>query len=97
MRALAAILAALIVAIQYPLWLGKGGWLRVAELERQVQTQLARNAQFEARNGALAAEVRDLKHGLDALEERARYELGLVKDDEVFFQYSGSAQTGSGP
>ncbi len=86
MRTLAGILGALILAIQAPLWLGKGGWLRVWEVDRQLEAQLAKNLQLEARNAALAAEVRDLKQGFDAIEERARYELGLVKQDEVFFQ-----------
>ena len=72
--------------MQYPLWLGKGGWLRVWEVSRQVEAQSAKDAQFESRNVALDAEVRDLKQGLEALEERARYELGMIKSDEVFFQ-----------
>lgn len=87
MKLLAAVLAALIIAIQVPLWLGKGGWLRVWDVDRQLAAQRAKNAQLEARNGALAAEVRDLKQGLEAIEERARYELGYVRADEVFFQY----------
>jgi len=86
MRILAGVLAGLIVAIQYPLWLGKGGWLRVWDVDRQLEARRDRNVQLEQRNAALAAEVRDLKQGLDAIEERARYELGLVKGDEVFFQ-----------
>ncbi len=86
MKALAGLLAALIVLVQYPLWLGKGGWLRVWEVDRQLETQVARNERLERRNVALDAEVRDLKQGVDALEERARYELGMVKSDEVFFQ-----------
>ena len=86
MRILAGVLGALILAIQYPLWLGKGGWLRVWDMDRQVQAQAAKNAGLETRNGALAAEVKDLKQGYDAIEERARYELGMVKNDEVFFQ-----------
>ena len=86
MKVLAGILGALIVAIQFPLWLGKGGWLRVWELDQQVAAQRAQNAKLEARNAGIAAEVRDLKQGLEALEERARYELGLVRPDEVFFQ-----------
>jgi len=89
MRVLAAVLAGLVVAIQYPLWLGKGGWLRVWEVDRQVDAKRGKNAQLEQRNGALAAEVRDLKQGFDAIEERARYELGMVKSDEVFFQVPG--------
>ena len=86
MHALGAILAALIVAIQWPLWFGKGGWLRAWELERRLAEQRTQNAALEARNAALAAEVRDLKQGTDALEERARYEFGLVRDDEVYFR-----------
>jgi cell division protein FtsB len=86
MKTLAGVLAALILAIQYPLWLGKGGWLRVWEVDRQLDTQQQKNARLETRNGALAAEVKDLKQGHDAIEERARYELGMVKSDEVFFQ-----------
>jgi len=86
MKILAGVLSALILAIQYPLWLGKGGWLRVWDIGRQVQGQVAKNAGLETRNGALAAEVKDLKQGYDAIEERARYELGMVKNDEVFFQ-----------
>ena len=89
MRVLAGILVAPIVAIQYPLWLGKGGWLRVWEVDRQLDAQHGRNDGLEMRNAALAAEVKDLKQGLDAIEERARYELGMVKNDEVFFQVPG--------
>ena len=85
MKLLAGILGALIVIIQLPLWLGKGGWLRVWELDQQVAAQAAQNARLEARNAGVAAEVRDLKQGLEAVEERARYELGLVRPDEVFF------------
>jgi cell division protein FtsB len=86
MRFLAFVLAALTVLIQYPLWFGKGGWLRVAELEREVQKQRDRNAGLAARNAAMDAEVRDLKQGLEAVEEIARFELGMVRKDEVFFQ-----------
>jgi cell division protein FtsB len=85
MRILGLILAALIVAIQYPLWLGKGGWLRASDVDRQLGGQRAKNGQLEVRNAGLAAEVRDLKQGTEAIEERARYELGLIKGDEVFF------------
>ena len=86
MKILAGILGALIVAIQFPLWLGKGGWLRVWEVDRQVAAQRAKNAQLETRNAAIGAEVRDLKQGLEAVEERARYELGMMRPDEAFFQ-----------
>ena len=86
MKLLAAILGALIVLIQYPLWLGKGGWLRAWEMDRQLESQRAGNRLLEARNAALGAEVRDLKQGIEAIEERARYELGMIREDEVFFQ-----------
>jgi cell division protein FtsB len=85
-KILAGILAALIVLIQYPLWLGKGGWAHVWQAEGRLAAQLDKNGQLEQRNSALAAEVADLKQGTDAIEERARYELGLVKKDEVFYQ-----------
>ena len=80
------LLLALIALLQYPLWLGKGGWLRVWAMERQVQAQRDVNKQLEARNAGLDAEVRDLKTGYDAIEERARYELGLIKPGEIFVQ-----------
>ena len=86
MRLLAFIFAALILALQYPMWLGKGGWLRVRELDRQVEAQKHVNAELQTRNAVLDAEVRDLKQGLEAIEERARSELGMIRQDEVFFQ-----------
>jgi cell division protein FtsB len=86
MKILGIVLGALIVLIQYPLWLGKGGWLRAWEMDRQVQAQRDRNAQLQGRNARLEAEVNDLKQGTEAIEERARYELGMIKNDEVFFQ-----------
>jgi cell division protein FtsB len=85
-KILGGVLAALIVLIQYPLWLGKGGWLRVWEVDRQLEAQRGRNGQLQIRNQSLDAEVMDLKQGVDALEERARYELGMIRSDEVFFQ-----------
>ena len=86
MRALSAVLAALLLLLQYPLWLGKGGWMRVWDLDRQLQAQKDQNAKLRLRNEALDAEVRDLKQGFDALEERARYELGMVGHEELFYQ-----------
>lgn len=86
MRTLTLILAALLLLIQYPLWLGKGGILRVWEMERQIEAQKQTNDKLQTRNTALDAEVRDLKQGLEAIEERARNELGMIRKDEVFFQ-----------
>ena len=86
MKALSFLLAGLILALQYPLWIGKGSWMRVRELDRSLAQQRDINAGLKARNDALDAEVRDLKQGLEALEERARLDLGMIKKDEVFYQ-----------
>ena len=86
MRWPALLLLAIIALLQYPLWLGKGGWLRVWEVDRQLTAQREVNQKLEQRNAGLDAEVRDLKLGYEAIEERARYELGLVKPDEIFVQ-----------
>ena len=86
MRLLTLTLAVLITLIQYPLWLGKGSWFRVWEVDQQIRAQREANRRLQARNQSLEAEVRDLKVGLDAIEERARSELGMIKQDEIFFQ-----------
>lgn len=86
MRWVTLILFAIIILWQYPLWLGKGGWIRVWELDRQVEAQKKSNLQTKSRNAMLDAEVRDLKQGTDAIEERARTDLGMVKQGEVFYQ-----------
>jgi cell division protein FtsB len=86
MKYLTFALAGLIALLQYPMWLGKGGWLRVWDTDRQLQAQHETNRKLQVRNGALDAEVRDLKQGLDAVEERARSELGMIRQDEMFFQ-----------
>lgn len=89
-RWLAVVLVVLIAALQYPMWLGKGGWLQVRELERQLGSQRQANAALKARNDRLDADVRDLKTGFEGIEERARAELGMVRQDEVFFQLQNS-------
>jgi cell division protein FtsB len=86
MRTLGLILGVLIVLIQYPLWLGKGGWVRAWDNDRQLAAQQAHNHRLQERNDALEADVRDLKQGSEAIEERARFELGMVRPDEVFVQ-----------
>ncbi len=86
MRWATLVLTVLILLLQYPLWFGKGGWYRVWDMDRQLSAQRDVNQKMEQRNAALDAEVRDLKSGYDAIEERARFELGLVKDGEVFVQ-----------
>jgi cell division protein FtsB len=93
MKLLGAALFGLIVAIQYPLWMGKGSWMRVRDVDQQIKAQRDKNAKLATRNQLLDAEVRDLKQGLDAVEERARSELGMVKRDEVFFQVLDPGQT----
>ena len=90
MRWISLILVALILLLQYPLWLGKGGWLKVWDIDRQVKAQKQANRQTQARNAVLDAEVHDLKQGTEAIEERARNGLGMIKRDEVFFQIVGN-------
>lgn len=86
MRLLTLVLFVLLLMIQYPLWLGKGGWLRVRELDQQVTAAQKKNDELKERNDKLASEVRDLQEGSGAIEERARYELGMIKEGEVFVQ-----------
>lgn len=86
MKPLAFVLATLLIALQYPLWIGKGSWTRVRDLDRQLLAQRTVNAGAKTRNEALEAEVRDLKEGSEAIEERARMELGMIRRDEVFYQ-----------
>jgi cell division protein FtsB len=86
MRRLTPVLLLVIACLQYSLWFGKGGWMRVWDVDRQLQTQRESNRGLKFRNAAMEAEVRDLKQGLDAVEERARSELGLTRQDEIFIQ-----------
>jgi len=76
----------LLIAIQYPLWLGKGGWLKVYELEKQLELQQAKNSLLSLRNAKLTGDVKDLKDGTRAIEERARVEHGMFKEGEFFVQ-----------
>ncbi|HEY9147938.1 MAG TPA: cell division protein FtsB [Gammaproteobacteria bacterium] len=86
MKWLATILLVLLLGLQYQLWFGNGGLLRVWQLEQRVTEQQQENRKLDERNKALEAEVRDLKQGLEAIEERARSDLGMIKKDETFFQ-----------
>ncbi|KAF1041792.1 MAG: Cell division protein FtsB [Herbaspirillum frisingense] len=86
MRLIILCLSLLLVLIQYPLWLGKGGWFKVWELDRQVQQARKKNDELKERNAKLASEVDDLKQSKGAVEERARFELGMIKQNEVFIQ-----------
>jgi cell division protein FtsB len=86
MRLLLLVLIVLVALIQYPLWLGRGGWFAVWDLQRQVGAQRSINDGLRARNQALHAEVEDLRTGTEASEERARAELGMMRQGEVFVQ-----------
>lgn len=86
MRTIRNILLGLLLALQYPLWFGNGSAVAAWHLHQQVKAQKTENERLAERNQALIAEVVDLKHGLDAIEERARAELGMVKQGETFFQ-----------
>ena len=86
MRLITLSLVVLLALIQYPLWLGKGGWLRVWDLDKQVAAAQKKNDELKARNAKLSSEVQDLKEGKGSVEERARYELGMIKDGEIFVQ-----------
>ena len=89
MRILVAILVVLIVAVQYRIWVGEESVADVWHLEQSVASQREENAALALRNARLAAEVRDLKQGLDAVETRAREELGMIHEDETLYQFSG--------
>lgn len=83
---LTPLLIVLIVLLQYPLWFGDGGWLKVWSMGKEIARQAAINAQLRDRNDTLSAEVQDLKQAHDAIEERARNELGMVKPDEIYIR-----------
>lgn len=86
MRAIIFALILLLMVLQYTLWFGNGGIRDVNLLRQTVSEQQADIGALKARNQALAAEVRDLKQGMEAIEELARSEMGMVKEGEVFFQ-----------
>ncbi len=85
-RLVLVILVAVLAGLQYALWLGPGNLVETWRMHQAVEAQRAENERLAARNAALAAEVVDLKEGLEAVEERARSELGMVKPGEVFYQ-----------
>jgi len=85
MKLLALTLILIIMAIQYQLWNGTGGLFEITMLRQEIKNQLIENKKLFDRNQAMEAEIRDLKSGLDAAEERARMELGMIKKDESFF------------
>jgi cell division protein FtsB len=87
MRIVTFVLILLLAMVQYPLWWGHGGWLRVHELQQQLVNQTQKNADLKLRNERVQGEVADLQNGTAAVEERARYEMGMTKDSEVFVQF----------
>lgn len=86
LRWLVLLLAAIFALLQYQLWLGDGSWPRAEAAREALERQLAENERLRQRNAELEAEVLDLKTGLEAIEERARSDLGLVKQGETYFQ-----------
>lgn len=94
MRALLAILLLLLVLLQLKLWFGEGGYRNVQRLAQRVEQQAQENDALALRNQELQAEVEDLRQGLEAIEERARSELGMIKENEEFYQVVPDAQEG---
>ena len=86
MRWLVWLLVVLFVLLQYKVWVGDGSLAEVWDLYQQGELQKQENQRLHERNQALEAEVQDLKQGLDSIEERAREELGMIKDSETFYQ-----------
>ena len=86
MKLIVAILFVLLIWLQYKLWLGDGGIPEVLELEQEIETVQAEVNTLQERNKALNAEVMDLKTGIEAIEERARSEMGMIKKDEIYYQ-----------
>jgi cell division protein FtsB len=86
LRLALAVLLVVFVALQYRLWVGRGSLAEVRHLERQIAEQEAELLVLKERNDALRAEVNDLRDGLEAIEARARGELGMIRDGETFFQ-----------
>jgi len=85
-RVVPALLIALLVIVHAQLWIGRGSLPSVNEMQRRLSEQTARNTQAHADNERLAAEVKDLREGLEMVEEKARQELGMVKPNEIFVQ-----------
>jgi len=86
LKLIVAILFVLLIWLQYKLWLGDGGIPEVLELEEEIETVQNEVNTLQERNKALNAEVMDLKKGIEAIEERARSEMGMIKKDEIYYQ-----------
>ena len=91
MKVLALVLAVFLIAIQAQLWVGRGSIPYVAHLREVVAAAHAENDKARARNAQLQAELRDLREGLEMVEEKARFELGMIKSDEVFVPVSAAS------
>lgn len=87
MRPLFIILVVALVILQHKLWLGDGNLIQWSNLEKKLAAQEIENNKLFARNKALEADIRELKSGDQALEEQARYELGMIKDKETYYQF----------
>jgi cell division protein FtsB len=85
-RIITVALLAAVVLLQWPVWFGKGGWFKVWEREGELAKREEGNAERRLRNAAIEADVRDLQTGTGAIEERARQELGMVRQGEVYVQ-----------
>ena len=83
MRLVGIVLVGLLMLVHAELWFGKGGFGRASGLQSRLDDQRARNRAAQERNERLAAEVRDLRDGLEMVEEKARFELGMVRPDEI--------------
>ena len=86
MRALLVVLVAVFLLLQFKMWFGEGGYRDGQRLAERVEQQARENEMLAQRNRELQAEVEDLRQGLQAIEERARSELGMIKEDEEFYQ-----------
>lgn len=93
MKVLALVLAVFLIAIQAQLWVGRGSLPYVAHLREEVADARAENDKARARNAQLQAELRDLREGLEMVEEKARFELGMIKSDEIFVPLAAPAST----
>lgn len=85
MRALILALLVILLVFQYRLWVGEGSMAQLRQLQQQVQAEQMANAELLQRNERLEQEVLDLKNGMEAIEERARSELGMIKEEETFY------------
>jgi cell division protein FtsB len=90
MKLLSLIFTVLILLLQYPLWFGKGGWISVISLQKQIDQQVVINNKIQNENDVLKAVVYDLKHGSEVIEAKARFDLGLIKPNETFFLVIGN-------